>query len=138
MIMYQGLSQEIAKVMPEAVATGRFVSVCTVEQASSTYTASGFPDGTFTPIIGVVDIPCTAPPPSVLKVSASENKQVDGVQSIVPAHVLLNGYYAQIPFATTGRPALRAVIDGNNYEIMGVERDSQKQMTRLAVRVAAR
>lgn len=136
--MYQGLSQEIAAVMKEARATGLFVSVCTVQQADGGFTASGFPDGGFTNISGVVNIPCTAPPPSVARVQASENKQVDGVQSLVPAHVLLNGYYPQVPFATTTRPALRAVIDGNNFEVMGVEHDSQKQMTRLAVRVAAR
>jgi len=136
--MYQGLSQEIAKVMPEARTLGLFVSLCTVEQPDNLFSDSGFPSGNFLPISGVVNIPCTAPPPNVIRVQASEDKKLDGVQSIVPSHVLLNGYFVQIPWAVVNRPALRAVIDGQIFEVLGVEHDSQKQMTRLSVRVAAR
>ena len=46
-------------------------------------------------------------------------------------HVLLDDYY---PAMETGwRSGWRAVIDGTNYDITGIEHDSQYQMTRVGV-----
>lgn len=137
--MYQGLSYEIGQVMTEANATSLFVSLCTIQQPNGVYDASGFPSGVFVAISSALtNIPCTAPPLRVTSIGATEKKMIEGNETYIPRHVLLNGYYSGIPYASSTRPNLRAVIDGENFEIMGVEHDSQKQMTRLEVRAVSR
>lgn len=133
-----GLKQALDDVMIEVKDSGLFVSLCTIEQTSGTLTASGFPDGTFTAIAGLSNIPCMRAPVSMSFIRASEEKREPGIETLEPVHILLNGYYPAIPQLTSTRPSLRAVVDGINYEVMGVEHDSQQQMTRLLARVAAR
>ena len=50
-------------------------------------------------------------------------------------HLLLNGYYPQMTPDNQIPQGWQAVVDGVTYEILGVEHDSQQQMTRLQVRL---
>jgi hypothetical protein len=140
--MYQGLSYEIEQVMPQAIATGLFVSLCTIQNPDGTLDASGAPTGNFVPIPGLVAIPCTAPPTSDARIQATEAKSLDEILSFQLHHVLLNGYYEPL-FPPVPRTALQALIapasDPTNteaFEVMGFESDSQYQMTRIELRLA--
>lgn len=136
--MHQGLDFEIGSVMTAAVEPGTFVSLCTVQQASGTIGASGAPDGTFVNISGAVNIPCMSAPVSHARIQATEQKALEMVTGYRYYHVLLNGLYSVIPAGDdlSPRPALRCIIDGQGFEVMGVEHDSQLQMTRLEARTA--
>lgn len=129
--MKQGLDYDIASVVPAAVNTGRFVSLCTIQQPSGTFGASGAPDGTFTNVAGMVNIACMSAPVSNLRIIATEEKTLAEILATKPRHVLLAGYYPTI------QTNYRAVVDGTAYDILGVESDSQAQMTRLMVRLAS-
>lgn len=133
-----GIQQNIKEVMAQAIAEGTFVSLCTIQGPDNVFSDSGFPSGAFVNLAGLVNIPCMKAPQSMLRIAAEERKAEPGVQSLEPFHVLLNGYYPAIPQVTTTRPSLRAIVDGVQYEVMGVEHDSQLQMSRLTVRVATR
>lgn len=128
--MYQGLSYEIAAVMPQARDTGLFVSLCTIQQPSGVFGPSGAPDGLWVDVTGLVEIPCTAPPISEARLQSTEVKALAEIMSRNILHVLLNGFYAPVS------PAWRAVIDGTAYDILGTEHDSQSQMTRMEVQLA--
>ena len=52
--MNQGLQYEIEHVMVEANDTGLFVSLCTLQTPSGTFTLSGAPDGLYVDVAGLV------------------------------------------------------------------------------------
>jgi hypothetical protein len=133
--LYQGLSFEIGQVIGEAYATGLFVSLFSAQQPSGNLGPSGAPDGTWIPIAGLSNIPCTAPPPSEARIAATEVKALEEILTLQIKHVLLNNYFPQLNGASD--MDWRCLIDGVAYDILGVEHDSQKQMTRLEVRIAA-
>lgn len=129
--MNQTLGYELDAVMPEALGTGLFVSLCTIQQRTNTVGPTGQPDLTdWTDIPTLTDLECmkSMQRPFVTNQSATlrEPQQFD---TYTEYHVLLNGYYPQILQQN------QAIVDGNPYEIMAVEPDSQKRQTRLAVRV---
>lgn len=133
--MNQGINYDLAAVMPAAIESGLFVSLCSILVPDGEFGDSGAPSGNYvvlmvgSPAVSLEDIPCTAPPLMTGgKVTPTEVKELKEILSDVPLHVLLSGYCPEI--AST----YRAVVDGINYEIMGVEHDSQSLMTRLAVR----
>lgn len=121
----------IEDVMPAALATGLFVSLCTIQEPSGTMTADGTPDNTFVDIDGLVDIRCMLAPTSISNISATEAKSERSIESFNSGHVLLESYYPTIG----PNSQWRAVIDGVAYDILGAENDSQSQMTRLLVQV---
>ena len=133
--MYQGLTYELAQVMPEAVATGLFSSLFTAQQPSGVLDATGAPNGVWVPIAGLVNIACTAPPPSTARIQATEVRDLQEILSLQMKHVLLQGYYPSLMSASDKN--WNALIDGIAYDIMGAESDSQKEMTRVEVRIAA-
>lgn len=136
--MYQGLGYDIEQVMPEARATGLFVSLCTLQEPSGVFGASGAPDGNYVDVAGLVNLPCTAPPPSEARIQAIEVKTLQDIMSLELLHVLLNDAYPAIltHFRGTNATEWRAVIDGVVYDLFGAESDSQSEMTRLLVRLA--
>jgi hypothetical protein len=127
----QGFSYELEAVMPMALDTGLFVSLCTIQQPSGNLGVSGAPDRTYVNISGLVDIPCTSAPTSIGSISATERKSVSEIQQSNANHVLLGGHYPQIENGSG--QGWRAVIDGINYDLLGAESDSQGQMTRIEV-----
>jgi hypothetical protein len=126
--MNQGLGYEIAAVMPEALATGLFVSLATIQQPSGSFDSAGYPVGTWITVLS--DIPCMITPVTE-RVQAMEIKSIADTLAVSPRHVLLNALYPSII------TAWRAVVDGEVLDILGVDHDSQSQMTRLEVRSAS-
>jgi hypothetical protein len=135
---FQGLAYEIAAVMPAAIATGLFASLCTIQQLTGAYGPSGAPVQTWENVAGLVNIPCMDEPPSEGRIQATEVKDLAEIMSLNLRHILLSGYFGQL-FDNTGWRAVITEADGvtvNNYDILGAESDSQGTMTRLEVRIA--
>ncbi len=130
--MNQALIQRaLARVMPAARATGLFSSLCTIQQPSGVFTQSGQPDGVYVAVSGLVNIPCTNPPTSNIRITANEKRTIAEIKSDNSNHVLLDDYFPQID--ALQRNGAQAVVDGITYTILGVESDSQEKMTRLNV-----
>lgn len=131
--MNQQLIQTSA-VMPLARATGLFVSLATVQQATNTQDALGQVDLTntgFATIAGCSLIPCMRAPYSINNPKADEKESPTMVESMNEFHVLLNDWYPQIPEADASTGDLRVILDGVAHIICGVESDSQFTQTRL-------
>lgn len=141
----QSLNAAINEVLgiPMAVANlnERFPSLCTVNMANNTPDALGQVDLSFsnpanyTAILS--EVACMRSPSSVSKVIAGETKTVPMTEALNLFHVLLDGYYPQIPEAINNRAQLQAVIDGRVHEVLGCESSSQlaaANQTRLQVR----
>jgi len=117
---------------------GFFVSLCTVYESGTSADALGQVDLTtsgFTALAGCVNIPCIRAAISMLRLQAGEIKAVDYTQSFNLFHVLLDGYYPQIPEAIARGGQLRAIIDGVPHQVVGAESSSQLApggQTRLA------
>jgi hypothetical protein len=130
----------ILGVMPQALATGLFISLCTIQAPNGLANPDGSPqtDGNGNPIFvnvaGLVNIPCTAPPITDNSIQATEVKALAEILSEEILHVLLNSWYPQLQGGVT--EGWQAVVDGTVYDLMGAESDSQEQMTRLKVRLA--
>ena len=117
-----------------------FTSLCTIVVPPEVFDEGGAPIPTApwypyldidSPAISYENIPCIAPPKNIGEtVLPSEMKQLNEIMAVRPLTVLLAGYYPAII------PDHRAVVDGTVYDITGVENDSQKTMTRLAVQLA--
>lgn len=133
--MYQGLAYDIEQVMPEAIATGLFDSLATIQAPDGSFGASGAPSGNYVDVSGLVAIACIDAPPSDARIQATEAKSLADQLSLNMRHVLLSGYY---PTIETDWRAVITKSDGTTvviYDIMGAESDSQTQMTRLEVRI---
>ena len=111
---------------------GLFSSLCTIQEPDGTRDATGNQKrfgANFGDVAGMVDIPCMiAPEITTTVLKSSETRDQDRTNEMAQFHVLLDGYYPLI------RKKMRAVIDGKAWDITGVESDSQKIMTRMAVR----
>ncbi len=130
------LSYEIAQVMTEAVNTGLFVSLCTIAQPDVNPGYGGAQTGNFTNVPGLVNIPCMDSVPSPGSITATESKTLQEIMSLGVRHVLLNGYYPQVTTPDGQIPtAWRATVDGVNYDLIGVEHDSQNTQTRLHLHI---
>lgn len=137
--MNQDIGVAIAGVMPAALSTGLFqkTTVTFQDPVQNALTPSGFPDGSFADVPGLVNIPAMVAPTSVARVSGSTQKTIERQEALNTSHVLLGGYY---PAAETAwRAGARAVIGGviyANNDVLAVESDSQQTQTRMEVRVA--
>jgi hypothetical protein len=127
------LSYEIQAVMPQVIATGLLVSLFTAQSPSNVFGPTGAADGGYSNVAGLVNIPCTAPPPSDSRIQAVEVKNMQEIASSELHHVLLNSWYPQLDLGW--RDGWRAVVDSYDYDILGVESDSQMQMTRVTIRL---
>jgi hypothetical protein len=133
--MLQTLTRDISNVMVEANRIGLFVSLCTVQQPDGVFGASGAPSGNHLPVSGLVNIICQLSPPTDSTIRATEVKSLEEILREGFRHLLLNGYYPQMTPDNQIPQGWQAVVDGVTYEILGVEHDSQQQMTRLQVRL---
>ena len=134
------IENAVANVMGAAIATGLFVSLATFQAPSQDFDAAGAWDGTWTNIDGLVNIPCTAPPISEVRVSATEARELQQIVASEFHHVLLDAWYPQLDEGWRGdgtpQGAWRVLIDGTAYEIAGVESDSQGTQTRVTARIS--
>jgi hypothetical protein len=125
-------TKAIPLVMTAAVASGLFVSLCTIQQPDGVLIDAGQPSGVFVNVDGLVNIPCTAPPEANVRITASEVKSQENIQSFSELHVLLDSWYPALENGVA--MGWRAVIDGVPYDVMGAESDSQGVITRMVVR----
>jgi len=115
--------------MPIVRASGLLVSTATF-QVPDGLTDGGFVSPNYVDVVGLVGIACTAPPMNVgVGFSADEKKTQEEREADQSFHILLDSFY---PSANdVWRDEGRVVIDGIPYDLVGVEGDSQSQMTRV-------
>lgn len=131
--------------MPAALSTGLFVSRATFQSSDASDFPDGFYSGVYADISGLTNIPCMAPPESEGSIQATEVKALQEITSSELRHVLLNTFYPQLDAGW--RTGWRVVIqepDGQGgyepgavYDVLGVESDSQSQMSRVRVRATS-
>lgn len=141
----QMIQRAIQKVMPAAVATGLFVSLATFQSSDPNDFPDGFYSGNYQNIAGLVNLPCMAPPESEGSIQATEVKALQDITSSELRHVLFETFYPQLDAGW--REGWRVVIqepDGQGgfepgavYDVLGVESDSQSQMSRVRVRATS-
>jgi hypothetical protein len=135
--MNQSLAYEFTQVVPQVVATGVQVSLCTIFVRAQN---AGLPvvdamgqvdtaNGDYTVLPGHSNIACQL---AVNKMRPDEGgviRRPEQYDTSGQRTLELNGYYPLIIQQHL------AQVDGTVYEVMAVESDSQKQITRLAVRL---
>lgn len=127
-------SVSLAGVVQAVEAAGLFVSLATVLQATNTQDALGqvdLTDSGFAALAGCTNIPCMRAPLSIGRPTADSNSTPTMSESHNEFHVLLDGYFGQIPEADASLGDLKIVIDGVAHQLCGVESDSQFTMTRI-------
>ena len=134
-LIYQGLSYEIAGVIPAVSHAGLWPSLCTIQQPTGALGASGAPANTFQDVAGMVNIPCTDAPPMPSRIQSTEVKALEEIMARQIRHVVLSGPYPALEAGVAA--GWRAVIDEVVYDIMGAEGDSHAQMTRMECRITA-
>ena len=124
----------IAYVMQAANTMALFPSLFTAQAPSGTFVGGGSPDGVFNDVVGLVAIPCTAPPESTGGIQATEVRALADITAAELHHVLLNAWYPALDLGW--RDGWRCMVDGFPYEIMGVESDSWSTQTRVRIKLA--
>ncbi len=128
---YSPIAAGIAGVMPIVRATGLLVSLATFQSPDAADFPDGFYSGNYQDVPGLVDLPCMSAPISVDSFNADESKALPQITSSAARHVLLDGFY---PAAVDGwREGWQIVVDGQSFDVLGVEGDSQSQMTRVRI-----
>lgn len=141
--MYQGIAIDLGAPALEVQNRGLFVSTANIQQATNTPDALGQVDYTatgFQTIPGCGAIPCMRAPMSMARIVSGQTDTQTLMEAFNLFHVLLNGYFPQIPMPVQGRAELRAVVDGVAHQIMAVEQPSEQspvKQTRLSMRQVA-
>lgn len=138
--MYQLQTYDVTAVMPAALDSGLFVSLVTMQQPTGQQTSTGAPllsggdsgDG-WNNVPGMIDIPAMNAPQSESRLTADQKKELAMVEGYQLRHLLLSGYFPQIQENSNWR----AMVDGTAYDVLGVESDSQGQMTRLRLQISS-
>ncbi len=130
----QLIRKAINGVMPRALATGLFSSLCTIQQPVGTVNPDGTSSEGYTDVAGLVDLRCVDAVPSIMEIRATEKKTLQETLTSQYRHVLLEGYFPSIIAGVEND--WRAVVDGVVYDMLGAEPDSQKQMIRLQLQLA--
>lgn len=126
--MNQTLIYDFDQVIPLTAEAGLFPSLCTIQAVPGTVNAMGVPIMTFSDVSGLVNIPCHSAPQSNTNLKgSSEDRLPDRTDETQERHVLLDGYFAAIQIN------MRAVIDGQAWNIIGIDSDFLYKMTRLLV-----
>lgn len=133
----QLIRKAINGVMPRARATGLLSSICTFQMLSGTRDQDG-PVNVYIDVPGLVGIACQRAAPSDARIQATEQKTIGQIDSSNLWHVLLDNYYNAVSVTLPDgqvvsgpQTAMRAVVDGVPFDVLGVEPDSQEQMTRV-------
>jgi hypothetical protein len=127
--MNQTTNLGLGSVLTAVEDAGLFSSLCTIQSPSQAPDALGQQNLTnYTNRTGLVDIPCMNAPGFIPDVRGGEMMLPGWTSEQNSFHVLLDGYYPSI------NQKDRAVIDGIALEVMSVESDSQKIMTRMSCR----
>lgn len=129
--MNQSISYEIAAVVPAAVASGLPVSTVTIQQPSGALDAAGAPTGAYTDVPGMVAVKNCMRAPFITgeRMVSDEFKALPEQAAMLLEHLWMPGNYKTI------LAGWRAIVDGSTYDVLGIEWDSQSQMTRLKIQV---
>ena len=141
------ISSLVSRVMPTAVASGLFVSRCTAQQPDGGKTPYGQPDGNFTNVAGLVNIPAMNAPLAPGTIDATEVKELEDIMSKSFRHLLLDANYPAFYTNGTGGPGgqqegwrvlVTEIKTGITvaYDLIGAEPDSQSSQTRLRLELA--
>ena len=130
--MNQSITDVLSQALPAVESAGLFTSLCTLQQPDGTYVGSGQPSGTYSNVLGLVNLACMNAPLSSERITATEVRELEEIMSQSMRHVLLDGYFPQIEGGQTN--GWRVIVDGDTFDLMGVESDSQRTMTRLHIR----
>jgi hypothetical protein len=137
--MLQTIQADCASVMAQAVASGLFVSFATLQKPTGNLTPDGAPDGTFTNVAGLVNIPCMDAVLAPGNIEATEAKELEEIMAKSYRHITLNGYYPQCFTTSAGESGApkgwRVIVDGVIYDLLGAEPDSQATQTRLKCQI---
>lgn len=137
----------ISQVMPYALSTGLFVSTCDIQSFAGFFDDAGAPaigrgGEPYTPVDGLQGIPCMSAPMSVAGIGAGQTKMVSEILSSQTRHVLLGGFFPQIPLQDNSwRAVINSfdsvgnLVDSTTWNITGAESDSQSTQTRLALKI---
>lgn len=103
-------------------------SRCAIQDVMVTQDSFGEEQRTYTTVIGLESIPCTKAPISFdSPLGLTENSRGNLTEFRTVQHVTLQGAYPTIT------EHMRAVIDGETYDIVGAETDSHTTQTRIKV-----
>jgi hypothetical protein len=119
--------------MPQVAAAGLLVSLFTAQSLSDDLGGTGATTGVYADVPGLVDIPCTAPPPRDGSIQATEVKALAEISGAELHHVLLDSWYSALDLGW--RDGWRCMVDGYAYDIIGVESDSHSKMTRVQIKL---
>jgi len=124
----------IGDVMQVVRDSGLLSSTCTITRSTEDFDAGGAPVATtaYEPVDGLTDIACMdAPLNTGGNMGMFERVKVEEIEAQFDRHILLDGFYPGI--LTTDRATVTDSHDiETEYEIIKVECDSQRQMTRIA------
>lgn len=118
--MNQSITADLDSVMVDAIDSQLLTSLCTIARPSGDFDPGGAPDVDAPYVPVAEDIPCMMRP-----LTANETKDLPQVLSSRMKRLLLDGYYPDIAAKD------RATVDGTDYDILGVESDSQRRSTLL-------
>lgn len=134
--MYQLQTYNVQAVMPAALDTGLFTALATFQAPDGLLIGAGQPSGNYADVAGYVNIPCMDAPTSIVRISADEKKSLPEIESYNSSHILLGGFYPDIPSNTQWRAVVTdAAGNVTYYDVDGAEADSQCQQTRVKVQV---
>ena len=136
--MYQGIEYDLQAVNEEALASGLIVSLVTIQQPTGEQTADGSPlmtggdsgDG-WNNVAGLINLQCMNGPEADARIRAKTERQTEYIEAFQFRHLFIPGYYPIEQFDNW-----RAIVDGQAYDPLGVEHDSQSQQTRLLLQLA--
>lgn len=109
-----------------------YPSKLTIQTSTETRSASGAVTITWADVVNMRNLPCSIAPIIRESPFGQNERRQEGVTYVEGTHQLaIRGHYPQID--TT----MRAVVDGQPYDIRAVEHDSHAQTTRLRLFVVS-
>ena len=137
--MYQGIEYDLQAVNEEALASGLIVSLVTIQQPTGEQTADGSPlmtggdsgDG-WNNVSGLINLQCMNGPEADARIRAKTERQTEYIEAFQFRHLFLPGYFPQIQQFDNWR----AIVDGQAYDPIGIENDSQRTQTRILLQLA--
>ncbi len=109
-----------------------FVSLATFQSSDAADFPDGWPSGDYQNLPGLVDLPCMLAPQDLSYIAADESKAPQTITSTALFHLTFTTIYPAI--SDGWRDGWRVVVDGVNYDVMGVGADSQGQHSVAKVR----
>lgn len=139
--MNQGVTLDLSRAIKTVKAAGLMQFVCTIKKPPTVRDAVGrrsADPADWIPLADHIDLVAFASPAIIPRVTASkENKMADWIGEKSELHVILDAFYPLIEqsYRATLSFTVNAVTYTKDFDILGVEGDSQHTYTRMAVQV---